>query len=139
MEATKNRVIFASGTAFPNYTTPTGETHVPGQGNNMYIFPGLGLGAVLAQPKQISSKMIYSASKALADALTTEELDQHWLYPSLTRIREVSREVAVAVIEESIREDLCQDETIKTMSRQSLLDHVSKQMWHPTEDLNASI
>lgn len=45
MEATNEKVIFASGTAFPSYTSKvTGEVKHPGQGNNMYIFPGLGLG-----------------------------------------------------------------------------------------------
>ncbi|OBZ86710.1 NADP-dependent malic enzyme [Choanephora cucurbitarum] len=100
MEATENRVIFASGTAFPSYTIPnTGEVCIPGQGNNMYIFPGLGLGSVLSKTRSISDSMVYHASVALADSLTEQERSQGWLYPSLTRIREVSATVATAIFE----------------------------------------
>lgn len=52
MQGTKNKVVFASGTAFPAYNIPnSNEVRTPGQGNNMYMFPGLGLGAILARPK----------------------------------------------------------------------------------------
>ncbi|CEG73775.1 Putative Malic enzyme [Rhizopus microsporus] len=135
MEATENRVIFASGTAFPSYTIPsTGQVCIPGQGNNMYIFPGLGLGSVLAQPKHISDKMIYAASKALADSLTSEEINQKWLYPSLVRIREVSNAVATAVIEESIHEGLSENETLKGLTHEELVDYVSNNMWSPVNE-----
>lgn len=141
MEATENRVIFASGTAFPSYTVPTtGEVRIPGQGNNMYIFPGLGFAGVLAKPTMISDDMIYSASKALADSLTTEELSQGWLYPSLVRIRQVSAAVATAVIEQCIKEGLCQrEQELSAMSHDELLDYVSNQMWTPTQDNYGSL
>ncbi len=134
MEATDNRVIFASGTAFPSYTiASTGEVRIPGQGNNMYIFPGLGLGSVLAKPTSISDGMIYSASKALADSLTTEELGQGWLYPSLVRIREVSAIVATAVIEQAFKESLSSEQELETMSHEELIQYVESNMWTPTE------
>lgn len=139
MEATDNRVIFASGTAFPSYTVPsTGEVRIPGQGNNMYIFPGLGLGAVLAQPTSISDGMIYSASKALADSLTPEELGQGWLYPSLVRIREVSAVVATAVIEQAFKEGLSNHEALQTKSHEDLIKYVESNMWAPTQGYGAS-
>ncbi|KAL9554631.1 hypothetical protein PS6_003313 [Mucor atramentarius] len=136
MEATENRVIFASGTAFPSYTVQsTGEVRIPGQGNNMYIFPGLGFAGVLAKPTMISDGMIYSASKALADSLTSEELSQGWLYPSLIRIRQVSAIVAAAVIEQSIKEGLCQrEQELKPLSHKELLDYVTSEMWTPTQE-----
>lgn len=134
MEATNNRVIFASGTAFPSYTTTDGRVCVPGQGNNMYIFPGLGLGSILAKTSRISDRMIYSASKALADALTSEELKQGWLYPAISRIREVSAIVATSVIQQSIQEGLCGEEPLKALSYEQLLEHVSVKMWTPTQD-----
>lgn len=135
MEGTDNRVIFASGTAFPSYTVPTtGEVRIPGQGNNMYIFPGLGFGAVLAQPSSISDGMIYTASKALADSLTPEELKQGWLYPSLVRIREVSAIVAASVIVQAIKEGLSSNKEIETMSYDSLIEYVTSNMWSPTQE-----
>ncbi|KAI9303918.1 hypothetical protein BJ944DRAFT_164593 [Cunninghamella echinulata] len=137
MEATSNRVIFASGTAFPAYTEDvTGKVHVPGQGNNMYIFPGLGLGAILARPKFISDRMIYMASKALADSLTPEEIGNGWLYPSLKRIREVSAIVATAVCEEALAEGVVSNDIhqLASKSHDELLQYVNSQMWEPVND-----
>ncbi|KAI8061355.1 hypothetical protein BDF21DRAFT_403152 [Thamnidium elegans] len=140
MEGTDYRVIFASGTAFPSYTVPTtGEVRIPGQGNNMYIFPGLGLGAVLAQPSSISNGMIYSASKSLADSLTAEEIKQGWLYPSLVRIREVSAIVATAVIEESIKEGISNNKELESMSHDELIEFVTNNMWTPTQESYGSL
>lgn len=140
MEATDNRVIFASGTAFPSYTVPTtGEVRIPGQGNNMYIFPGLGLGSVLAKPTSISDGMIYSASKALADSLTEEELGQGWLYPSLVRIRQVSAIVATAVIEQSFKEGLSDHKELQSKSHEELIKYVESNMWTPTEGYGSKI
>lgn len=133
MVATDNRVIFASGTAFPPYTiASTGETKYPGQGNNMYIFPGLGLGAVLSRPKHISNEMIYATSKALADSLTPEEISKGWLYPSLKRIREVSGIVATAVCQEALDKGLATSQELKSTNH--ILDYVTSNMWSPTNE-----
>ncbi|KAI8147732.1 hypothetical protein BJV82DRAFT_698103 [Fennellomyces sp. T-0311] len=129
MVATDNRVIFASGTAFPAYTIPNTTTTVsPAQGNNMYIFPGLGLGAVLAQPKHISDVMIYKAAKALADSLTAQERKHGLLYPSLDRIRQVSAIVAEAVCREAI------DQGAVNVENQ-LLPYIEDRMWSPEPKL----
>ncbi|KAG0329945.1 hypothetical protein BG004_002215 [Podila humilis] len=131
---TKNKVIFASGTAFPKYTDPaTGVVSAPGQGNNMYIFPGLGLGGILAQPATISDRLIYSAARACANALTPEERAQGLLYPVLPRIREVSAEVAAAVMTESVAEgSATNQEAIKLVQnsdKKALHHFVTKSMW----------
>lgn len=134
MKATNNTVIFASGTAFPPFKIEsTGEMRYPGQGNNMYIFPGLGLGAVLAKPKHISDQMIYAASKALADSLSTEEINQGWLYPSLKRIRQVSGIVATAVIQEAIEKSLA-TKLLDLKDQDQILDYVTLHMWSPTNE-----
>ncbi|KAG0179089.1 hypothetical protein DFQ29_002531 [Apophysomyces sp. BC1021] len=135
MKATDDRVIFASGTAFPAYTTAEGEVKIPGQGNNMYIFPGLGLGAVLARPTQISDGMIYRAATALADSLTEEERSKGWLYPALTRIRQVSAIVAAYVCEEALKEGLAQAEEIQSLSHEQLVEYVTAHMWSPTKEI----
>jgi malic enzyme len=136
MQSTNNKVIFASGTAFPSYTIPgTDEVKYPGQGNNMYIFPGLGLGAVLARPKHLSDRMIYETAKALANSLTDEETEKGWLYPSLKRIRQVSAIVATAVCEEALRSKMATSNDIKAFEgkdQKELVDYVSKHMWSPT-------
>jgi malate dehydrogenase (oxaloacetate-decarboxylating)(NADP+) len=136
MKATNDKVIFASGTAFPPYTIEsTGEVRYPGQGNNMYIFPGLGLGACLARPKNISDRMIYQAAKALAESLSEEERAKGWLYPSLKRIRPISALVAAAVCQEAKDENLAMSEAIqKCQSHQDIVDYVTRHMWSPTND-----
>ncbi|KAF7727068.1 hypothetical protein EC973_008031 [Apophysomyces ossiformis] len=135
MKATEDRVIFASGTAFPSYTTATGEVRIPGQGNNMYVFPGLGLGAVLAKPTEVSDGMIYRAATALADSLTEEEKAKGWLYPSLTRIRQVSAIVAASVCEEALKEGLAKAEEIQSLSHEQLVQYATEHMWSPTNEI----
>lgn len=70
----------------------------------MYVFPGLGLGATLSGAKRVSDKMLYVAAEALANFVTDEELSQGKVFPPLDKIRHVSRRVAVAVIEQAIKE-----------------------------------
>ncbi|KAI8091417.1 malic enzyme [Gilbertella persicaria] len=126
MKATDNKVIFASGTAFPAYVVPeTKQVKMPGQGNNMYIFPGLGLGAVLAKSRSVSDDMLSAASMALADSLSKEERQQGWLYPSLVRIRQVSASVATAVMKQAIQEGLAKQKVPQTKA------FVTSQMWSP--------
>ncbi|KAI9263086.1 hypothetical protein BY458DRAFT_514800 [Sporodiniella umbellata] len=126
LENTGNRAIFASGTAFPPYKIPnTNNTLIPAQGNNMYIFPGLGLGAVLSQSKQISDEMLFAASKALADDPCEE------LYPPLSKIRSTSLKVALAVIKTSIKQGFCQESSLIEKSDEELLALISNQIWSP--------
>ncbi|KAJ1662869.1 hypothetical protein IW140_005405 [Coemansia sp. RSA 1813] len=110
MRCTNNRVLFASGTAFPEYVIPeTGEERVPGQGNNMYVFPAIGLGAVLCKPTHITDTMFYAVSKALANSLNSEEKKLGELYPRIERIRHVAAELAAALIVQAVREGLVHD------------------------------
>ncbi|KAG1009118.1 hypothetical protein G6F27_005866 [Rhizopus arrhizus] len=135
MIETENRVIFASGTAFPAYTIPsTNQVKYPGQGNNMYIFPGLGLGAILSRPNHITDRMIYATAKALADSLTTEEINQGWLYPSLKRIRDVSATIAVAVYKEAVDAHLASLPKVDNIQ-----DYVISNMWSPIDDHYGSL
>ena len=72
VEWTDGKVVFASGSPFPpvNYK---GNNLYPGQGNNMYVFPGLGLGAILARASTVTGGMVEEASLKLADAVNEEE------------------------------------------------------------------
>ena len=95
---TEGRAIFASGSPFAPVVMQ-GKTLVPGQGNNAYIFPGLGLGVISGKARRIPDEMFLAAARALAGEVTDEDFDTGRIYPPLKRIREVSIRIAVAVAE----------------------------------------
>jgi malate dehydrogenase (oxaloacetate-decarboxylating)(NADP+) len=125
VRCTNGRVIFASGTAFPEMEHPDRPGFIlePGQGNNMYIFPGLGLGSVLGKCKKVTDAMVYRASVTLAGTLNEEETGKGLLYPRLERIREVSGIVARDVILEAWRGGLVRDEEVLGMLGDELSHH----------------
>ena len=92
----EGRAIFASGSPFAPVTL-NGVTHVPGQGNNSYIFPGVGLGVIATESTRVTDEMFLVAAQTLASLVTESDLALGRVYPDLKRIREVSVEIAVAV------------------------------------------
>ena len=97
---TGGRALFASGSPFAPVMIG-GETRYPMQGNNVYIFPGVGMGALACGAKRISDRMFLVAAKAVANAVSAEDLQQGRLYPPVPKVREVSLDVAVAVAAEA--------------------------------------
>lgn len=136
MENSDCKVLFASGTMFPNYTDPkTNKVYTPGQGNNMYVFPGLGLGSILAQTANISDDMIYTSSVALANTLTEEEKAAGLLYPRLQRIREVSTRVAAEVMKEAVKEGSARNkevvDLINANDDEKLIAYITSKQYDP--------
>lgn len=93
---TDKSAIFASGSPFSDVNID-GYTFVPGQANNAYIFPGVGLGVVASEASRVTDDMFTAAAKSLNAQVTAEDLKIGRIYPSLSRIREVSANIALAV------------------------------------------
>lgn len=97
--------------------------------NKVYIFPGLGLGATLAGAKTVSDKMLYVAAEALANFVSTEDHQQGKVFPPLNQIRDVSKCVAIAVIEQAVKEG--QASKINETHIADMDAFVSKKMYDP--------
>jgi malate dehydrogenase (oxaloacetate-decarboxylating)(NADP+) len=103
----KGKAIFCSGSPFAPVDL-NGQVFRPGQGNNAYIFPGIGLGAVACRLSSITDDMFLEAAKTLANMVTEQDLSHGTMYPRLTEIRKVSLAIAVAVAKKAFQKGLAQ-------------------------------
>ncbi len=125
-EWTNGKAIFASGSPF-GAVHVHGEVRVPGQGNNAYVFPGLGLGAIYGGVTRITDDMLIAAAHTLAENVSENQISSGCLYPSLKEIREVSLNIAVSVAkcaeEHGLTEEPLPDD---------FKERVQKEMYFPT-------
>ncbi|KAL0010306.1 hypothetical protein SO802_005414 [Lithocarpus litseifolius] len=92
----QGRAIFASGSPFPPVEYD-GKVFMPGQANNAYIFPGLGLGLIMSGAIRVHDDMLLAASEALAAQVSQENFDRGLIYPPFTNIRKISAHIAANV------------------------------------------
>jgi malate dehydrogenase (oxaloacetate-decarboxylating)(NADP+) len=104
---TEGRAIFASGSPFDSVTVH-GKTFIPAQGNNVYIFPGVGLGVLATGAKYVTDEMFLAAARTLAQHVSYADVWQGRVYPPLTSIRQVSLAIAIEVMEVAYKQGLAQ-------------------------------
>ncbi|CAN6287796.1 unnamed protein product [Urochloa humidicola] len=129
--------IFASGSPFSNVSLGNGKTGYANQANNMYLFPGIGSGALLSGARNISDGMLEAAAECLASYITDDEIQKGILFPSVSSIRHITAKVGAAVVRAALAEDLaegCDDvgpKELASMSELEMVDYVARKMWYP--------
>jgi malate dehydrogenase (oxaloacetate-decarboxylating) len=121
---TGGRALVATGSPFEPFRFE-GRTIRPGQGNNVLVFPGLGLGTLVAGARRVTDGMVEAAAEAAGTALLPEEAAEGMLYPRMGRLREIARTVAVAVAERAREDGVAND------APQDAAAAVDAQRWEP--------
>ncbi len=121
----RGQAVFASGSPFDSVTID-GKTHVPGQSNNVYIFPGMGLGVTTCKITRVTDAMFRVAALAVASGVSQRALNEGRIFPALDDIRTVSLDIAIAIAEIAFAEGLA------GISRpDDLEDFIAERMYAP--------
>lgn len=130
-------IIFASGSPFKDVDLGNGHVGHCNQANNMFLFPGIGLGTLLSGSRIVSDGMLQAAAECLAAYMTEEEVLKGIIYPSISRIRDITKEVAAAVVKEAIEEDLAEgyremdSRELRKLDEAQISEFVENNMWSP--------
>ncbi len=122
---TEGRALVATGSPFEDVQLRGGPRRI-GQANNVFIFPGIGLGAIVSGASQVTDSMIAASATALADSLTSDELADGCLMPEVSRLWDVCGEVATAVANQAV-----QDGVAGNKSSDELQKRIDEYRWVP--------
>lgn len=103
-------------------------------GNNMYVFPGIGLGAIISRAVNVNEEMIYASAEALSTSLNAEEVAAGWLYPDISRIREVSVIVTRGVVRAAQKHNLDREISLRGLSDEDLDKYIIERMYDPSKE-----
>ncbi len=119
------RALVATGSPFPD-VIHEGERHVIGQGNNVFVFPGIGLGAIISEIQEIDEEIFLVAARTLADFVSDERLKQGALYPDQSELRNVSARIAAAIVRYASTRRLG-----RSVADEDVNELVSESTWFP--------
>lgn len=126
IEWSEGRAIVATGSPF-DPVEYNGKTYLISQGNNVYIFPGVGLGAIISEAAEVTDEMFTAAARALAGLVSDDDIDSGLCFPPLTKLREVSAAIAAAVVREAIRSHVG-----RPLPDDSIEKLIAWKMWEPS-------
>jgi len=121
----RGQAVFVSGSPFGTVTYD-GREFRPGQGNNAYVFPGIGLGAVFCRARRIPDEFFLTAARTLAGLVTEKDLERGTLYPPLRNIRRISHAIATSVAERAYEMKLA-----RAKRPGNLKDAIARLMYEP--------
>ncbi len=122
---TKGRALLGTGSPFPP-VSHGGRTYTIGQGNNVFVFPGIGLACILSGVREVTDSLFLRAALTLAGSVSQARLDEGAIYPDPGNLRDVSRRIACAVIRQARDENLgrpIRDDAVESV--------VEEAMWYP--------
>ena len=123
---TNGKALIATGSPFSPVRFGDRTIHI-GQGNNVYVFPGVGLGALVSHAREVNDEMFAAAAAALAQCATAEDLSAGMLYPPLRQLRAVTARVAEAVAKAARDTHVGRD-----MADEAIGEAVRSAMWFPS-------
>jgi malate dehydrogenase (oxaloacetate-decarboxylating) len=124
---TNEKAIVGTGTAFPKYQSKDGLKRID-QVNNSYIFPGIGLGAIVVGASKITDRMFLIAAEELAKFSPVKSESNYNFLPPLTEVRNIARNIAFKVAKEAVNSGLTSHESISDECINSMLDDY---IWNP--------
>ena len=124
---TEGKAIVASGSPFADVEY-NGKTHVIGQGNNAFIFPGLGFATIIGKCRKISDEMVLESAYALADYTINKHVDNGLIFPPVSELQDASIEVAARVLKQAIIEG---SSSRDDLNEENLEDFIRSRLWYP--------